>query len=109
MRENLSLGFCEQHRRRPACASAQSDQLLCCSLSGEQSSQACSIQNATFLASLCSLGDCFESRFVGNPEDRFCRDEAQILINPFTIGRAHYSQLIIHRVLHEDIRIIPCL
>ena len=28
-RENLSLGVCEQHRRRPACASAQSDQRLC--------------------------------------------------------------------------------
>ena len=31
-----------------------------------------------FLAGLCSWGDWFESRFVGNPssEDRFCRDEA---------------------------------
>ena len=28
-RENLSSGVCEQHRRRPACASAQSDQRLC--------------------------------------------------------------------------------
>ena len=28
-RENLSSGGCEQHRRRPACASAQSDQRLC--------------------------------------------------------------------------------
>ena len=27
-RETLSLGVCEQHRRRPACASAQSDQRL---------------------------------------------------------------------------------
>ena len=32
MRKNLSLGDCEQHRRRPACASAQSDQRLCYSL-----------------------------------------------------------------------------
>ena len=31
-----------------------------------------------FLASLCSLGDWFESYFVGNLEDRFSRDEAQI-------------------------------
>ena len=31
-RENLSSGACEQHRRRPACASAQSDQRLCYSL-----------------------------------------------------------------------------
>ena len=28
-RENLSSGVCEQHRRRPACASAQTDQRLC--------------------------------------------------------------------------------
>ena len=28
-RENLSLEVCEQHRRRPACASAQTDQRLC--------------------------------------------------------------------------------
>ena len=28
-RENLSSGVCEQHRRRPACAAAQSDQRLC--------------------------------------------------------------------------------
>ena len=27
--ENLSSGVCEQHRRRPACASAQSDQRFC--------------------------------------------------------------------------------
>ena len=28
-RENLSSGVCEQHMRRPACASMQSDQRLC--------------------------------------------------------------------------------
>ena len=33
-RENLSSGVCEQHRRLPACASAQSDQRLCYSLFG---------------------------------------------------------------------------
>ena len=31
-RENLSSGVCEQNRRRPACASPQSDQRLCYSL-----------------------------------------------------------------------------
>ena len=31
-----------------------------------------------FLASLCSLGNWFESRFVGNPKDRFCHAKAQI-------------------------------
>ena len=32
MREHLSSEICEQQRRRPACASALSDQPLCCSL-----------------------------------------------------------------------------
>ena len=32
LRENLSSGVCEQHRRRPACASAQTAQRLCYSL-----------------------------------------------------------------------------
>ena len=34
-RETLSSGFCLQQRRRPACASAQSDQRLCYSLIGK--------------------------------------------------------------------------
>ena len=33
-----------------------------------------------FLASLCRWGDWFETHFVGNPEDRFCRVEAQIIL-----------------------------
>ena len=33
--ENLSLGGFEQYRRRPACASAQSDQRLCYLLFGK--------------------------------------------------------------------------
>ena len=37
------------------------------------------MQNSTFLASLCSLGDRFESHFVGKPEYRFCRNEAHLL------------------------------
>ena len=34
-RENLSSGVCEQHRRRPVCASAQTDQRLFYSLFGK--------------------------------------------------------------------------
>ena len=33
--KNLSLGVCEQHRPRPACASTQSDQRLCYSHFGK--------------------------------------------------------------------------
>ena len=32
-------------------------------------------------ASLCSLGDLFETRFVGNPEGRLSRDEAHLVVN----------------------------
>ena len=37
------------------------------------------MQNFIFLASRCSLGDWFETRFVGHSDDRFSRDEAIIL------------------------------
>ena len=54
MRENLSSGVCEQHRRRPACASAQSDQRLCYSRFVKHHIQACYKRSFIFLASLCS-------------------------------------------------------
>ena len=38
----------------------------------------CNRWNLNFLASLCSWGDWFETRFVGHPEDRFSRDEAHM-------------------------------
>ena len=53
-RENLYSGVCEQQRRRPVCASAQSDQRLCYSLIGNGHIQTCYKQISTILASLCS-------------------------------------------------------
>ena len=45
---------CEQHRRRPVCAFAQSDQRLCYSyVSGMYISQCSAMQNFNVLASLC--------------------------------------------------------
>ena len=35
MRENRTLWVCEQHKRRPACASVQTDQHLCYLLIGK--------------------------------------------------------------------------
>ena len=32
-------------------------------------------------ASLCSLGDWFETRFVGNPNGWLSRDEAHLVVN----------------------------
>ena len=77
-RENLFSGVCKQHRRRPACASAQTDQRLCYSLIEKNHILTCYEGNFNFLASLCSWGDWFETCYVGNPEDRFSRDEAHL-------------------------------
>ena len=77
-RENLSSVVCEKHRRRPACASAQSDQRLCFSLFGKFHIQTCYKRSINFLASLCSWAGWFESHFVGNPEDRFSGVAAQL-------------------------------
>ena len=71
---------CKQQRRRSACASTQSGQPLCYLLMLKY--------HIYKLATSEILGDWFESRFVGNPEDRFCRDEAHIIPNgPFDLLR----------------------
>ena len=73
------LSICEQQRCRSACASAQSDQHLCCSLLSIIPILAKS--NISRLAGLCSWAGRFESYLVGNPEDRFSHDEAHIQYN----------------------------
>ena len=78
-RENLSSEVCERHRRRPACAFTQSNQRLCYSLIVKYHIQAWYKRNFNFLASLCSWAGWFESRYVGNPEDRFSRVAAHLL------------------------------
>ena len=72
--------ICEQQRRISACASAQSDQRLCCSLSRRYNMYTCYSQNFKTLASLCSRAGRFESYLVGNPEGRFSRDVAHIVL-----------------------------
>ena len=64
-----------QKRRRPAWASAQTDQHLCFLLFGKHD-----IKTFNFLAIPCSWGDWFESCFVGNPDDRFCCVEAHNVV-----------------------------
>ena len=74
-----AYAICEQQRRRLACASAQSDQRLCCSLPGQYNISSFYFYNFKTLASLCSLAGRFESYLVKNPEDRFSRDGAHII------------------------------
>ena len=47
------FGGCQQHRCRPACPSAQSDQHLCFSVFGKYHIQTCYKRNFNFLPSLC--------------------------------------------------------
>ena len=64
--ENVSYAICEQQRCRSACASAQSNQHLCCSLLRQYDMYTCYIPCCKILASLCSLADWFESYLVAN-------------------------------------------
>ena len=72
--------ICEQQRRRSACASAQSDQRLCCLPSTwyKTSSFYMYIRNFKPLSSFCGCAGQFESYLVANAEDRVSRDEAQL-------------------------------
>ena len=72
--------ICEQQRRRSACASAQSDQHLCCSLPRQYNVSSFYIRNFKPLASFFGCTGRFESYLVKNPEDRFSRDEAHIVV-----------------------------
>ena len=78
--------ICEQRRRRSDCASAQSDQRLCCSLLGEYNISTFYNRNFKILASLCGWAVQFESHLVGNPEDRFSHDVAQMCKRSHSIG-----------------------
>ena len=70
------FAVCEQQRHRSACASAQTDQHLCFSLSGNYNSSTCNMQKFKILVSLCSWAGCFEPYLVANPEDRFSPEDA---------------------------------
>ena len=59
--ENLSYAICEQPRCRSACASAQSDQHLYCSLLRWCNTYSCYVQNFKTLASFCSWAGGFVS------------------------------------------------
>ena len=64
--ENMSYAICEQQRRRSACASAQSDQRLCCSPPRQNDTSSLYIRNFKILAGLCSWAGQFVSCLVGD-------------------------------------------
>ena len=78
--ENVSYAICEQQRCRSACASAQSDQCLCCSLPRQNDTSSLYIRNFKILAGLCSSEQV--SLWVAwseTPEDTFSHGGAQLL------------------------------
>ena len=64
--ENVSYAICEQQRRRSACASAQSDQRLCCSLPRQNDTSSLYIRNFKILVGFCSWAGQFVSSLVGD-------------------------------------------
>ena len=66
--ENVSYAICEQQRCRSACASAQSDQRLCCSLPRQNDTSSLYIQNFKILAGRCSWAGQFGSCQVGDSQ-----------------------------------------
>ena len=73
------FALCGQQRRKSACASAQSDQHLCCLLLRQYNTCSCYVLNLKTLASFCGCTGRFVSYLVANPEDRFSRDEAHTI------------------------------
>ena len=65
--ENLFYAIYEQQRRISTCASVQSDQRLCCSLTRWFNTSSFYIWNFKPLACLCSWAGRFESHLVANP------------------------------------------
>ena len=70
-RVNLSSGVCEQQRRRPACAYAQSDQRLCRSYIGKYHVKTGYMRNFNFIASLCSWAGWFGFDLEQTPKTGF--------------------------------------
>ena len=63
--ENVSYVICEQQRLRSGCASAQSDQGLCCSLLRQSNISQFYSWNFNTLTSFCGFADRFVSGVVG--------------------------------------------
>ena len=79
MRENLSSGVGEQQRRRPACASAQSDQCLSIHFLESTICDLATGEISIFLLVSAAEETGLKLAFVGIPKDRFCRVKAHML------------------------------
>ena len=82
----------ERQRRRSACASAQSDQHLCCSLSRQYNASCFCIRNFKPLPSFCGCAGRFVSYLVESPKDRLSLDEAHMFFFFLTTNRLYIFQ-----------------
>ena len=85
--ENVSYVICEQQRRRSACASAQSDQRLCCLLLRQYNISRFYSRNSKTLASFYGCADRFVSGLFGNCRRHilWCRGSYGFSINTFPL------------------------
>ena len=89
-RENLSSGVCEQQRLTSLRQCAVWSETLLFAFLESTIIKACNKRNFNFLASPCSWAGWFESHLVGNPEDRFCQDKAQLSHQPAAMAQISF-------------------
>ena len=79
--ENVAYVICEQQRRRSACASAQSDQCLCCSLPRCVMSLVSVTKISNFMLASVPEQAGLSLTYSETPEDMFSHDEAHLVKN----------------------------
>ena len=98
--ENLSYVICEQQGRRSACASAQSDQRLCCSLLRYYNISRFYSRNLKTLASFCDCAGRFVSCLVGSSRRHVlsCRGSFYIVLflSSLLLGIVPFMYTLIH-------------
>ena len=94
--ENVSYVICEQQRRKSACASAQSDQRLCCSLLRQYNISRFYSRNFKTPASFCGCAGRFVFGLVGNSRKHVlsCRGSFSICL----VWTAHISLPLQHSI-----------
>ena len=61
------------------------------------------MKKINFLASLCSLAGWFEIHFVGNPEHRFCRVEAQVWIPADIMHIFKHNFILYYKIVCDNV------
>ena len=85
------------------CAPAQSDHHLCYSLIGKNYMSTCYRWNFNILASLCSWGDWFETRFIGNLKTGFLRRGPYSLTHCLLVSSADNLEIVWTQIRSDNI------